>query len=354
MILIVAQCPTPQHTVVYNHLSAEFDGMLHVCYLSSEPQQSRGWGDVRITHRRSVLDRPSAWADFLAILWSPRLRAVCIYGYRGGARVLAANVARMRGLPLTLRGDANIRMELQHGRLRRAAKRAYLRCILGQPEVWTNGSANTAYWSAVGLRRMFYIPYALAELPAGEEHAEQLRRLLGIDNQVVFAYVGRLATVKGIDELMRAYDVVRTKLPQSSVMLVIAGSGPREPDVRRYADSRGDCVYLGSVPHSRLGAVYAAAHVVVVPSHEEAWGWVVNEARGHGARIIASDEVAAADDLGDADTCTRCRAGDPDSLAAAMLREVDRGTSRTERLACVDTAVAMARRLSELMKAGRA
>ncbi|MEO3922427.1 glycosyltransferase [Micromonosporaceae bacterium B7E4] len=349
MIVFVVECPSPYHTPVLNRLHDELGGELSVFYLCGT-DTSHGWGEIAATHRYVALDRPGGRAAFARALLSSRLRAVCVYGYRGGARVLAANVARLRGVPLVLRGAANVRTEWSRPAFLRLVKRWYLRALLGQPEVWTNGSANTAYWNLLGLQRHHTIPYALQRLPGGESGAPTLRAELGVADRFVFTFVGRLEPVKAVTDLLRAYDIVREATPRGATSLVIVGRGSLEPEVRRYAEAHDDCHYLGAVPQSRLGAVHAAADVLVVPSHSETWCWVVNEALGFGTRVIATLEVAAADDLCTEATGRRCPAADPPALAAAMLAEYGQGPRRAPHLQCADTARDMADRLRELTR----
>ncbi|MEO3928357.1 glycosyltransferase [Micromonosporaceae bacterium B7E4] len=347
MIVFVVECPSPYHTPVLNRLQEELGDQFCVFYLYGA-DTSHGWGHVAATHRYIVLDHLRGRVALAKALLSPKLRAVGVYGYRGLARLVSANVARLRGLPLVLRGAANVRDESSRPAFRRLLKRWYLRMLVGQPEVWTNGSANTAYWRLLGLRRHHLIPYALQQLPGNESGAAALRTGLGFTERFVFTFVGRLEPIKGVTDLLQAYDVVRQAVPAGATALVIVGSGSLEPQVRQYVDAHDDCRYLGTIPQQRLGAVYAAADVFVAPSHREPWGWVINEALGFGTRVIASVEMASADDLCTEETGRRCPVADPPALASAMLAEYWAGPRRARRLECMDTARLMADRLREL------
>ncbi|MEQ4302992.1 glycosyltransferase [Plantactinospora sp. B6F1] len=347
MIIYILECPTPHHTPTLNRLHRTLSEDVRVFYLFG-PDKTRGWGDVAIEHQCEVLDNPRAWLALSRMLLAPGLRVVCVFGYRGTARIMAILLARLRRLPLVLRAAANVHLELPRSPARRLAKRWYLRTLLGQPEVWTIGSANAAYWKSFGLHRHHLIPYSLPRLPDGAADAPALRERLGLQGRFVFAFVGRLDPVKGLDDLLTAYDTVRTRTPTGATALVITGQGPLEPEIRRYAQRHDDCHFLGSMPQHKVGSVYAAADVFVLPSTYEQWGWVVNEALGFGTRIIVSDVVGAADDLCTDATGRRCRPGDPASLAEAMLAEFAMGPHRAPRLAPVNIADSMAERLRDL------
>jgi glycosyltransferase involved in cell wall biosynthesis len=348
MIIFILECPTPHHTPALNRLHQQVRNDIQVFYLRG-PEQTRGWGDVAIEHRYSVLDDSRAWLTLGRMLLSAELGAVCSFGYRGAARITAILVARLRRLPLVLRTASNVRHESSRPPARRLAKRWYLRALLGQPEIWTIGSANAAYWNSFGLHRHHLIQYALPRLPGGADGAAALRERLGLGRRFVFAFVGRLDPVKGLDDLLTAYDRVRAETPRDTTALVITGKGPLELRIRHYAEKHLDCHFLGALPQEAVGSVYAAADVLVVPSTYEPWGWVVNEALGFGTRVIATDEVGAADDLCTEETGRRCRTADPSSIAEAMLDEFEKGPRRAPRLAPVNVADAMAERLRDVV-----
>lgn len=350
MIIYILECPTPHHTPTLNRLHHRLPGEVEVFYIYG-PEKTRGWGDVEIEHRCTILDNPGAWRALGRMLLSPRLQVVCVFGYRGIARVMAILLARLRRRPLVLRAAANIHIEVRRPRLRRLAKRWYLRALLGQAEVWTIGSACAAYFRSFDLHRHHLIPYSLPRLPGGAAEAPALRERLGLDGRFVFAFVGRLDPVKGLTDLLAAYDRVRAETPPNATALVITGKGPLEPEVRRYAEQHPDCHYVGALPQDKVGSVHAAADALVLPSISETWGWVVNEALGFGTRVIVSSVVGAADDLCTEENGRSCRPADPESLAEAMLAEFESGPRRAPLLAPINIADTMAQRLRDLVAA---
>ncbi|MGC4896230.1 glycosyltransferase [Micromonospora sp. DT31] len=346
MIVFVLESRTPHHNPVLDRLAARLSRPVQVFYVSAD-DSARGWGTVEPSHSHSILRGRTPWWLFVRALTAPDLEAVCLFGYRGAARIAAAVVARLRRVPLVMRSDSNVSAELRRSRSRRAAKRWYLRMLLGEPEIWSVGTANEAYWRLLGFRRLRHIPFALPELPDGESGASATRATLGVRDRFVFVFVGRLEPIKGVDLLLGAYDIVRDKVRDGATALVVVGGGSLAPDVAQHCATRADCHYLGPIDHGRLGAVFAAADVAVVPSRTDAWGLVVNEALGFGTPVIATVEVAAANDLVTPENGRRCPA-DVVGLADAMLAEYHGGPRRVPRLVAVDVAAAMAERLDRL------
>lgn len=98
------------------------------------------------------------------------------------------------------------------------------------------------------------------------------------------AYVGRLSPEKGLETLMRAWDL----LPD--VPLKVAGDGPLRPAVARWAQARGAPVeFLGALPRSDVLRLLGSATLLVVPSEwYEAFGMVAIEAFAVGTPVVAS------------------------------------------------------------------
>jgi rhamnosyl/mannosyltransferase len=118
---------------------------------------------------------------------------------------------------------------------------------------------------------------------------EKLRKRLGIEGKKVVMYLGRLNYYKGIQYLIEAFKRVRDKVRDT--VLVIAGSGPEEENLRKRAQGMNDVIFTGRVPDSELAEHYSLADVYVLPSIYEAEGFGISllEAMACGAPVIASD-----------------------------------------------------------------
>jgi glycosyltransferase involved in cell wall biosynthesis len=136
---------------------------------------------------------------------------------------------------------------------------------------------------------------------------------------VIFLYVGRLNNHKGgIHDLIEAFCMLGN---QANVWLVIAGDG----ELREYVETsvaRNDrIIYLGRVLPDEIPCLYAVSDILILPSHFENWGLVVNEAMAVGLPVIASDRVGCVDDLvQDGETGMVVPSGNVKKLAGAMLQ----------------------------------
>ena len=69
----------------------------------------------------------------------------------------------------------------------------------------------------------------------------------------------------------------------------------------------------------------SAADVLVLPSHWDGWGAVINEALCNGARVVCSDFCGAADLVSDPRFGRVFREGSLESLTQAMDAMIDLG-----------------------------
>ena len=125
-----------------------------------------------------------------------------------------------------------------------------------------------------------------------------LREALGLTEKFVFVHVGRLAAEKNVHVVLDAFRQARKLLPRGSVHLLVAGSGPAEPELRRRAS--GSVTFLGNLDRQhRLPEMYASADAFVFASLTETLGLVVLEAMASGLPVVAVAAGGVVDHLHD-------------------------------------------------------
>lgn len=143
------------------------------------------------------------------------------------------------------------------------------------------------------------IPCATDVERYGSLSRAEARQRLGIAPQtkLVF-YVGRFDPRKGIETLVRAVD--QSKLRDTADLRLIIGGGSRPGRSDGQERDRIEGIvhelgmasfteFPGRISDADLPAYYAAADVVVVPSHYEPFGLVAIEGMASGTPVVASD-----------------------------------------------------------------
>ena len=126
---------------------------------------------------------------------------------------------------------------------------------------------------------------------------DPVRNELGLHFGPVILYVGQLIRRKGLLDLLDAYEMLVTANPD--VQLVIVGRGQLEGTLRERIERRNlhGVLLIGHVPTPELPRYYVAADCFVLPSREEVWGLVLNEAAACGLPLVTAAPVGAAPDL---------------------------------------------------------
>jgi glycosyltransferase involved in cell wall biosynthesis len=130
-----------------------------------------------------------------------------------------------------------------------------------------------------------------------EDARRQLRAGLGCRDRIAL-YAGRLIASKGVAQLLDAWDDLAPGL-RSRWTLLVVGSGPLEERVRHAVRTheRGEIVQVRAVPETEVAAFYAGSDLLVLPSLEEPWGLVANEAMACGLPVCGSRHAGCADEL---------------------------------------------------------
>lgn len=189
------------------------------------------------------------------------------------------------------------------------------------------GQRSKEYLMSLGAaEKDIFIPCQAAALPDDYDASAVLARYRQQGAQVGqpprFLYVGRLAPVKGLGDLLEAFKLVRSELPTAH--LDIIGGGILERALRDHLDRLAltDAVtLLGPMELADIVPLFLNSMAMVLPSHSEPWGLVVNEALSFGCPVVVSDRCGCLPELVIDGVTGYCfGTGDVAALSAAMLR----------------------------------
>ncbi len=107
------------------------------------------------------------------------------------------------------------------------------------------------------------------------------KRRIGCCSQYMVLYVGQMIPRKGIDILLES-----AKTIELDISLYMVGGVLNTEEVR--------VKNIEFLTKDELKEYYMAADVLVLPSREDIWGLVVNEAMGYGTPVVATDQCGAA------------------------------------------------------------
>ncbi len=143
---------------------------------------------------------------------------------------------------------------------------------------------------AVPVTKIFQIPQCIENrhfaVSCNSPNKEQLAHS---KRKYVILSIGRLIHLKGYHLLIAAWSNLPKTLTDSCV-LRIAGKGPLRENLEEQVRLAGlDSVeFIGYVEYNHLPFLYHNADMFILPSLEETWGFVVNEAMASGLPVLCS------------------------------------------------------------------
>jgi D-inositol-3-phosphate glycosyltransferase len=171
----------------------------------------------------------------------------------------------------------------------------------------------------------------------------EAKRRVGIpcgDHNILFA--GRIEPLKGIDTLLRAMSILQEQHPAAvkNTCVAIVGGDPwadtLDAEMARLQALRHELgihdlvTFLGAKDQDILPDYYAAAEMVVMPSHYESFGMVALEAMAMGTPVIASEVGGLAHLIRHGINGFHVPSRDPHALAARILHLLEDGELRAQ------------------------
>lgn len=130
-----------------------------------------------------------------------------------------------------------------------------------------------------------------------KEKRDKLKEKMGIKTNSVIMYSGQLIERKGLFYLLQAYKELRKDY--QDISLLIVGYGPQEERLKEVCKKENiqNVFFTGFIDYNNLPGCYVISDLFVLPSFEETWGLVINEAMACGLPIITTAKVGASADL---------------------------------------------------------
>lgn len=252
--------------------------------------------------RKYVLNACCRPLDAVRHIRRERPDLIIFHGYALPSFLAAIVYCILAGIKYGFFSDANA---LQEHRTDRSSLKKILLVFFVRHAylLFFSSTMNRRYWEKVGGTSEQFVPLWF---PVNSEKIQKqltdrtvlssLRgRYLNPTDRLII-YCGRFAADKGgVDTLLRAM----AALPER-YKIILVGDGPQRTELEALSASVGinDRVwFLGSLPNEQAILHIAASDLLVLPSNQEAFGLVLNEAIAAGLPVIASDIVGAAYDL---------------------------------------------------------
>jgi D-inositol-3-phosphate glycosyltransferase len=119
------------------------------------------------------------------------------------------------------------------------------------------------------------------------------RHKLGLTDEIILLFVGRVDPLKGIDQLLKTMPLMKNH--DGMRLIIIGGDERSEAEVEKLQklseelNIQSSVTFQGLIKQDRLPYFYSAADVCVVPSYYESFGLVPLESLACGTPVVATD-----------------------------------------------------------------
>ena len=207
--------------------------------------------------------------------------------------IWAAAYMRIRGIPYCYEGDGGFVGNIK------GVKAAIKRFIIGNSKYcFSTSESFDEYCLAYGAKKekLYRYPFTSIEEkdvlknPLTKDQKLVFRKELNMKEEKILLSVGQFIYRKGFDLLM---EMCRS-MPKSVGIYIVGGTPTEEYLELKEKWDLSQVHFVDFMKKDQLSRYYQAADAFVLPTREDIWGLVVNEAMANGLPVISTERCAAA------------------------------------------------------------
>ncbi|MCU1807113.1 glycosyltransferase family 4 protein [Cytobacillus firmus] len=221
---------------------------------------------------------------------------IVLSGYSSPTSMIAITYLRMKKIPFILSSDGGI--------IKNDNKIMYMikRSFISKASAWlSTGEMTSKYLIHYGAHKdkIYDYPFtSVAEkevllMPTSREKKENIKNDLKIPEEKVVLSVGQFIYRKGFDTLIKSC----SKIDKNIGIYIVGGKATQEYINLKEQYGNNNLHFVDFKSKEELSKYYMAADVFVLPTREDIWGLVVNEAMSKGLPIITTYKCVAGTEL---------------------------------------------------------
>jgi glycosyltransferase involved in cell wall biosynthesis len=298
-ILFITNLPTPYRVDFYNELGKYTD--LTVIFEGKRSKElTFNWNEDTITNFKPVyfnekLDENKIYLQVLKYLSEKKFNTIVVCTYYTRTQILALLYLKSRRIPYYFETDGGIIPDNEKWFIKLGKN--FL--ISGAKKYFSPSSGADEYLRYYGANVIVRYPFTslyatnIVLKPLGKSKKKVLKDSLNIlENKVVLS-VGQFIHRKGFDVLLESL-----KFVDKSVGVYIIGGKPI-PLYQEIVNKLGltNVHFIEFKSKSALADYFLSADLFVLPTREDIWGLVINEAMGYGLPVITTNKCVAGVEL---------------------------------------------------------
>lgn len=291
-VLVISSYPAPYRVGVFEGLSKyyELDTYFSTC---KDENRSADWFCKSGDFVFYILDNDETNAMYKKALKNiKKYDFVLAYDPSTKPAIKAITLCRMFGVPYYVNNDGAI---IRKNFIRDTIKKFLYR---GAKACFSSGISSTRYYKYYGVPAERIVEHNFTSLtkedifdaPVSEEKRKELRKELGLQEMTTVITVGQFIHRKGFDILLEAWKKIDDK-----AQLLLIGGGDERASYEAFVEEHGlkNVKIIDFMPKEEIFRHYCASDIFVLPTREDIWGLVVNEAMAVGLPVVTTDNCIA-------------------------------------------------------------
>ncbi len=299
-VLFLTNYPSPYRVRFFDQLANYMDvTVLFADRIEEKKHRSAAWyvegsgsfHSVQLKRRLASIGTNSLCLDVTDWLRKD-FDSIVVSGYSNPTVILAMAWLRLHKIPFY--------MEVDGGLIRQEGKGKYLfkKTLVSMAGKWlSTGRYTTDYLVHYGAKRERVTVYPFSSLgekdilpeTVSREEKAALRQELGVAEKHMVLAIGQFIHRKGFDVLLRS----AVSLGEDTGIYIVGGEPTEKYLQLRQELGLAHVHFVGFQKKEALARYYRAADLFVLPTREDIWGLVINEAMAYGLPVITTDKCVA-------------------------------------------------------------
>ena len=297
-VLFITNIPSPYRVDFFNELGKLCE-LTVIFEKASSSERDNSWQNYNTEHFKAVILKgikhgvANAFCpEILLYLKKGLYDQVIVTNFTSPTGMLAITWLRLNKIPYWLESDGGF--PKSGAGIKEKVKKHFIKGAMGY---FSTADVHDQYYLQYGAEpeRIHRYPFTslyrrdILDAPVTPEEKAAARKKLGITEERVLLSIGQFIRRKGFDILIEAM----AKLP-SGVGCYIVGGEPTQDYLNQVQRLGLTSVhFVGFQSKQVLADYFMAADVFVLPTREDVWGLVVNEAMAKGLPVVTTDRCVA-------------------------------------------------------------
>lgn len=301
-VVFCTNIPSPYRVDFFNELGKLCK--LTVCYeRESSSERDRLWKGEKAKYFKEVQLNIRAFGTDRSIgtklgkyLIKNKAEIVVLTNYSSPSTMLAILKCQFHKIPYCIEYDGGF--DKTEGFFARIIKRKLLRPALAHLTTCDN---HVQYLIKLGINKDTVFKYPFSSVkdeevfrsPLSKEKKSEIRKELGLEGDKIVVSVGQFIYRKGFDVLIRSMRMI-----SHDISFYIIGGEPSDDYISlKHEHALENLHFISFKSKTELRKYYSAADLFVLPTREDVWGLVVNEAMAVGLPVVSTERCNSAKEM---------------------------------------------------------